>query len=128
MGCCLLRGPVRLVGSASPGSSSSDGGVPLAAGVPMQASVYTQCLYGAAPSIPRRHLTGAVTSLGFGLRARLRNFGRLTPPVCVRGSRVLLPRLVFRLPWIREQTMFSSPASHQRAGGGTIDAPRACAV
>ena len=39
MSCCPLRGPVRLVGSASPGSSSSDGGVPLAAGVPMQASV-----------------------------------------------------------------------------------------
>ena len=86
----------------------------------LQPCVNTQCLYVAAPSIPRRHLTGAVTSLDFGLRARLRNFGRLTPPVCVRGSRVLLPQLVFRLPWIREQTMFSSPASHQRAGGGRL--------
>jgi hypothetical protein len=33
MSCCPLRGPVRLVGSASPGSSSSDSVVPLAAGV-----------------------------------------------------------------------------------------------
>jgi hypothetical protein len=86
----------------------------------LQPRFNTQCLYVAAPSIPRRHLTGAVTSLGFGLRARLRNFGRLTPPACVRGSRVLLPQLVFRLPWIREPTMFSSPASHQRAGGGRL--------
>jgi hypothetical protein len=54
------------------------------------------------------------------MRVLLRIFGRLKPPLFVGGGSMLPPRLFFKLPWIREQTMFSSPASHQLAGGGRL--------
>ena len=77
----------------------------------------SRCLCTAAPFIPRPPLTEAFSSLDLEMRALLRIFGRLRPPLFVRDGR-MLPSRLFRLPWNREQTMFSSPASHQRAGGG----------